>query len=124
MSFQISANEANRRSAEVRRQRAMLHQYVQRGGSLTLLLRDGAPGLDGVPLHKLAKWAPGFGQVRARRILQGLPAHRLWGELTAEQANVFINRVARFERRLIARRIGAAPAHPLDHPYQEQTNAY
>lgn len=105
MSFHISSIEANRRSAEIRHQRAMLHQYVLRGGSLTLLLRDGAPGLDGVPLRKLATWPVWFGPVRAQRVLCGLPAYEKWGDLTAEQACVFINRVARLERQLIARRV-------------------
>jgi hypothetical protein len=101
----VNTHDANRRSAEVRRQRVMLHHYVLRGGSLTLLLRDGAPGLDGVPLHRLATWPRGFGDARAQRILYGLPSHKKWGDLTSEQANVFINRVARFERMLIARRV-------------------
>lgn len=104
----MSTLEATRRSAEVRRQRVMLRNYVLRGGSLTLLLREGAPGLDDVPLYRLASWPPGFGPVRASRVLDGLPAYEKWGDLTAEEACVFTNRVARFERRLIARRVSDA----------------
>lgn len=114
---QTSGRLGARYSADARRQRAMLHHYVLRGGSLTLLLRDAEHALEAVEICKLARWMPGVGNTKAARILAGLPERYTLSMLSAEQRTVFTNRVAQFERRIIARRIARA------HPYQEKTHA-
>lgn len=85
-------------STRVRRARARLHNHVLSGGSLTMLLHEGREPLEGVELHRLVRWIPNVGPVKAGRILRGLPHYYKLGELNADKRDVLVQRIADIER--------------------------
>lgn len=102
----MSLATANRKSAGVRFDRAMSRAFVRRGGSLTLLLRDGRRiELEGVRVATLVRWVRGIGAQKANRVLLGLPHYYRLRELDAEQRDQFVQRLAAAETHLITRQI-------------------
>lgn len=104
-----STRKANRASATRRFERAIAKAAVRRGVSLAVLLREQHHPiryrLDGVPLHLLVRWPPGIGEARAQRILLGLPHAARLRELTPQQRDTFVFRLAAVERQLVSNRL-------------------
>lgn len=105
MSFAAPHSETISRSAAARRERARLRNHVLSGGSLTLLLREHHEAMDGVEIRKLVRWMPNVGEVKAHRVLLGLPERYTLGMLNPADWYRFTHRVASQERRLLARHI-------------------
>lgn len=97
---------ANQQSGVVRFDRATSKAHVQRGGSLTLLLRDGRRHeLEGMLISKLVQWMPSVGISKASRVCVGLPYLARLRDLDATQRQIFVSRVANLERSLILYRL-------------------
>lgn len=83
--------------------RATARAHIERGGSLTLLLRDHPKYLNGVRLRALVRWMPGVGDAKATRILLGLNHNDRLDELSQASFYRLLHRVADHERRILQR---------------------
>lgn len=101
----MSTEEANRLSAGVRFNRSVARAHVGRGGSLTILVNEAMPCLDGMPLHRMLRWLPAVGAAKVARILFDLPSQLPLRDLTSEQRTTFISRLREYESEKVHRAI-------------------
>jgi hypothetical protein len=95
---------ATARSTEIRRERAHLRNRVYQGDSLAVMIAFRQPQLEDLELRKLARWVPYIGNVKAARILVGLPERAKLSELDDDQRSLFQRRIDNAERRLLNNR--------------------
>lgn len=100
----IAAPDAWQLSSEVRREQAILRSYIHNGASLAAMIRFEYAQLERVELRKLVRWVPFIGNVKAARILIGLPERARLCELDAEQRELLTRRLENQERRILNNR--------------------